>query len=51
MDKKLRQQADFLYLILAALFIASLVVTNLIANKFVTMNNQHLLILIVPSFV
>ena len=38
MDKKLRQQADFLYLILAALFIASLVVTNLIANKFVTVD-------------
>ena len=38
MDKKLREQADFLYLTLAALFIASLVVTNLIANKFVTVD-------------
>jgi len=38
MDKKLRDQADFLYLTLAGLFIASLVVTNLIANKFVTVD-------------
>jgi len=38
MNKKLREQADFLYLVLAALFIASLVVTNLIANKFVTVD-------------
>jgi len=38
MNKKLRDQADFLYLTLAALFIASLVVTNLIANKFVTVD-------------
>ena len=38
MNKKLRDQADFLYLALAALFIASLVVTNLIANKFVTVD-------------
>lgn len=38
MNDKLRQQADFLYLTLAALFIASLVVTNLIANKFVTVD-------------
>ena len=38
MDKRLKEQADFLYLTLAALFIASLVVTNLIANKFVTVD-------------
>lgn len=38
MNKKLSQQADFLYLTLAALFIASLVVTNLIANKFVAVD-------------
>lgn len=38
MNKKLRQQSDFLYLTLAALFIASLVVTNLIANKFVSVD-------------
>jgi hypothetical protein len=38
MNAKLRAQADFLYLLLAALFIASLVVTNLIANKFVTVD-------------
>ena len=38
MNDKLRAQADFLYLLLAALFIASLVVTNLIANKFVTVD-------------
>lgn len=38
MNKKLRQQADYLYLVLAALFIASLVTTNLIANKFVTVD-------------
>lgn len=38
MESKLRQQADFLYLILGALFIASLVTTNLIANKFVTVD-------------
>jgi len=38
MNSKLQKQADFLYLTLAALFIASLVVTNLIANKFVTVD-------------
>ncbi len=38
MNKKLRLQADYLYLVLAALFIASLVTTNLIANKFVTVD-------------
>lgn len=38
MDKKLKEQSEFLYLILAAFFIASLVVTNLIANKFVTVD-------------
>lgn len=38
MNQKLKAQADFLYLALAALFIASLVTTNLIANKFVTVN-------------
>lgn len=35
---KKQKQAEFLYLTLAALFIASLVVTNLIANKFVTVD-------------
>lgn len=38
MNKKLKQQADYLYLVLGALFIASLVTTNLIANKFVTVD-------------
>lgn len=38
MNQKLKTQADFLYLTLAALFIASLVTTNLIANKFVTVD-------------
>ncbi|MFT4753952.1 MAG: putative integral membrane protein (TIGR00697 family) [Salibacteraceae bacterium] len=38
MNKKLNQQADYLYLVLSALFIASLVTTNLIANKFVTVD-------------
>ena len=38
MNQKLRDKADFLYLVLAALFIASLVVTNLISNKFVTVD-------------
>jgi uncharacterized integral membrane protein (TIGR00697 family) len=38
MNQKLRSQSDFLYLLLAALFIASLVTTNLIANKFVTVD-------------
>lgn len=38
MNQKLKAQADFLYLALAALFIASLVTTNLIANKFVTVD-------------
>lgn len=33
-----KQQADFLYMLLAALFIASLVTTNLIANKFITVD-------------
>ena len=38
MKASLKQQADFLYLLLAALFVASLVTTNLIANKFVTVD-------------
>ena len=38
MNIKYQKRADFLYLTLAALFIASLVVTNLIANKFVTVD-------------
>lgn len=38
MHQKLRSQSEFLYLTLAALFIASLVTTNLIANKFVTVD-------------
>jgi uncharacterized integral membrane protein (TIGR00697 family) len=38
MNKKLRAEADYLYLILAALFITALVVCNLIANKFVTVD-------------
>ncbi|MGB0390612.1 MAG: queuosine precursor transporter [Salibacteraceae bacterium] len=38
MNAKLKQQADYLYLVLGALFIASLVTTNLIANKFVTVD-------------
>lgn len=38
MNSKLKQQADSLYLVLGALFIASLVTTNLIANKFVTVD-------------
>lgn len=33
-----RKDADFLYLLLAALFIAALVTTNLIANKFVSVD-------------
>lgn len=33
-----KQKADFLYMLLAALFIASLVTTNLIANKFITVD-------------
>jgi uncharacterized integral membrane protein (TIGR00697 family) len=37
MNKDLRQKADFLYLILAGLFVASLVTCNLIANKFVVL--------------
>jgi uncharacterized integral membrane protein (TIGR00697 family) len=38
MKASLKQQADFLYLLLSALFVASLVTTNLIANKFVTVD-------------
>ena len=33
-----KRQADFFFLILAALFVAALVTTNLIANKFVTVD-------------
>ena len=35
MNKELRHKADFLYLLLAALFIASLITCNLVANKWV----------------
>lgn len=35
---KKQREADFLYLIFTALFIAALVTTNLIANKFVTVD-------------
>lgn len=35
MNKNQREQADFLYLLLAGLFVASLITCNLIANKFV----------------
>ncbi len=38
MNKQLRKKADILYLALAGLFIASLVVCNLIANKFITVD-------------
>lgn len=38
MNKQQRSEADFLYLILGALFITALVVCNLIANKFVTVD-------------
>lgn len=38
MNKLQRHQADRLYLILAGLFIASLITCNLIANKFVTVD-------------
>lgn len=38
MNKKLKAEADYLYLVLAALFITALVVCNLIANKFVTVD-------------
>lgn len=37
MNKDLRKEADFLYLTLAGLFVASLVTCNLIANKFVVL--------------
>lgn len=38
MEIRKKQEADFFYLFLTALFIAALVVTNLIANKFVTVD-------------
>jgi len=38
MHKHKRQEADFLFLLLSALFIAALVTTNLIANKFVSVD-------------
>jgi len=38
MNPERKQQADFFYLVLSALFIAALVATNLIANKFVSVN-------------
>ncbi len=38
MNKNLKAEADYLYLILASLFITALVVCNLIANKFVTVD-------------
>lgn len=38
MTEKKREHAVFLFMLLSALFIASLVVTNLIANKFVYFN-------------
>lgn len=38
MGLKKQREADFLYLIFTALFIAALVTTNLIANKFVTVD-------------
>lgn len=38
MNRKKRQKADRLYLLLAALFITALVVCNLIANKFITVD-------------
>jgi len=38
MRKSKQQEADFLYLLLSSLFIAALVTTNLIANKFVSVN-------------
>jgi uncharacterized integral membrane protein (TIGR00697 family) len=38
LNNQQKQHADFLYMALAAMFIASLVTTNLIANKFVTVD-------------
>lgn len=38
MNRKRRQRADKLYLLLAGLFITSLVACNLIANKFITVD-------------
>lgn len=38
MNKEKRKQADRLYLLLAALFIAALVTCNLIANKFISID-------------
>lgn len=38
MNRKSRQKADRLYLLLSALFITALVVCNLIANKFITVD-------------
>lgn len=38
MNAKTRQQADYLYLLLGALFVAALVTCNLIANKFITID-------------
>lgn len=38
MNSTAKKKADFLFLILSALFISALVVTNLIANKFVEVN-------------
>lgn len=38
MNKSTKQKADHLYLFLAALFITALIVCNLIANKFVTVD-------------
>lgn len=37
-NPKRKQQAEWMYLLLAALFIAALITTNLIANKFVTVD-------------
>lgn len=42
MNKELRSQADFLYLLLAGLFVASLVTCNLIANKWVEVPREWL---------
>lgn len=38
MQPRLRQQAELLYLLLAACFVAALITCNLIANKFVTVD-------------
>ncbi|MDA9938144.1 VUT family protein, partial [Salibacteraceae bacterium] len=38
MNKEKRKQADRLYLLLAALFIAALVTCNLVANKFIALD-------------